>query len=200
MSEQIQENQELEDKRKNSDFIQFYRKNLHTLRDIIDLDPTAAKIFFFITEQMDRANALVCSSKVLEEYTRLGRTTIYNKLKFLQEKGFLQIFKSGVSNVFVLNDDIVWTSWNTGKDYCVFDHAKVILSKSEQEKNASMKFRAEFKKTAINKSDKLQLSGIYKNVKSYNDLKTANTLPEDILDDVLVDDNSDLEALGLHRH
>lgn len=202
MSEQTPINPELEEKRKNNDFIQLYRKNLYTLRDIIGLDPTAAKIFFFITEQMDRANALVCSSEVLEEYTGLTRMTVYKKIKFLQEKGFLQVFKSGVSNVFVMNDEIVWSSWNTGKEYCLFDHAKVIISKSEQERIASQKLKAEFKKTAINKNDKLELSGIYKNAKSYDDLKTSNkeVLPEDNFENILVDDNTDFDKLNLHRH
>ena len=60
----------------------------------------------------------------------LSEPTISRAIKLLQtadenELPYLEVLKSGGTNVFILNPDIVWSAWKTGKDHCLFGQAKV---------------------------------------------------------------------------
>ena len=55
---------------------------------------------------------------------------------------YLEILKSGGTNVFVLNPEIVWSAWKTGKDYCLFGNAKILITTDEQD--LSVKKRLNF--------------------------------------------------------
>ena len=108
------------------------------VRDLIKISSPAALIFMFLAEQADRTNAVVASGKALASYLQLSEPTVSRALKLLskREEGkepYLEIIKSGGTNVFVLNPDIVWSAWKTGKDYCLFGNAKVLVSTNEQD-------------------------------------------------------------------
>ena len=60
--------------------------------------------------------------------TKLLQTADENELPYLE------VLKSGGTNVFILNPDIVWSAWKTGKDHCLFGQAKVLVTASEQDK------------------------------------------------------------------
>ncbi|MCH5204512.1 MAG: replication/maintenance protein RepL [Oscillospiraceae bacterium] len=95
--------------------------------------PSAFAIFDFLVEKADKYNAVICSPKVFEEALGLSQATVYRAVKVLQEKKFIDIKKSGTSNVYMLNKELVWKSWGTNYRYAEFG-AKIILSESEQEK------------------------------------------------------------------
>ena len=65
-----------------------------------------------------------------------GRT-ISRAIKYLKDNGFLYIYKSGTSNVYVANKNLVWNSWGNNREYCEFP-ANIVLSKSEQEERAKV--------------------------------------------------------------
>ena len=117
---------------KNSDFVQLYRKNMPAVRDAIREQPVAAEIFMFLSEHMNYNNAVVASDTILQEMTGKSRTTIYRAKKFLVDKGYLTIMKSGNSNVYALNPNLVWSSWRTNKKYCEFD-GTILISRSENQ-------------------------------------------------------------------
>jgi DNA-binding transcriptional regulator YdaS (Cro superfamily) len=92
----------------------------------------------FLAEQADRTNAVVASGKALAQLLKISEPTISRALKILSEKKdgkepYLEILKSGGTNVFVLNPNIIWSAWKTGKDYCLFGNAKILLSTNEQD-------------------------------------------------------------------
>jgi biotin operon repressor len=81
---------------------------------------------------MDTRNALVISQQALADMLDLGRTTIHVCTVYLKEKKALTVFKSGNTNVYALNSQIVWQDSAEAKRYAHFD-AKVYLTEKEQE-------------------------------------------------------------------
>lgn len=119
-SQETEDRAQEEIDKKNHNFVQFKRPAMKYFRNLIKESPLSAQIFSFLTEYMDFRNAVVCSSKVLEEYFEVSRTSVYRALKFLEQKHFLIIGKSGSTNVFTINPEIVWSSYANNKRYCEF--------------------------------------------------------------------------------
>ncbi len=122
----------------NSNFVQFYRNEMHGLRELIATDPKAANLFMLLTEKMDTENALVVSQEVLAEFLKVSKRTVIRQINLLKEKGFIQILKSGTSNIYLVNANIAWTTSGDRKQYAKFK-ANVLVSKSEQEYNLKTK-------------------------------------------------------------
>ena len=121
-----------------SPFTSFYQVNKEHSEDLMWLlnkNPNAYKILLFLCDHMDKYNAVMCSYQVFQEYFSIGRTTASNAIKLLKEHGFIYIYKSGTSNVYVANPDLVWNSWGNNMQYCEFP-ANIILSASEQEERS----------------------------------------------------------------
>ena len=109
------------------------------------INPHALDILFFLVNHMDGTNAVICSQVLLMDYFGLSRSTVVKCIQDLKEHGLICIAKTGSSNVYYLNDDLNWTSYDTNHKHCKF-LANVILSYSEQEKT-------NYQKTAITASD-----------------------------------------------
>ena len=84
----------------------------------------------FICEHMDGYNALMASYQVFMDYTGKGRTTCSNAIKYLYDNGYVDILKSGTSNVYIINQAIAWTSYGNQKQYCKFN-GNILISASE---------------------------------------------------------------------
>ena len=63
----------------------------------------------------------------------MSEATISRAIKVLIEKELIERLNSGGTNVFVLNPDVVWSAWKTGKTHCLFGNAKVLVSHDEQD-------------------------------------------------------------------
>jgi hypothetical protein len=123
---------EKSDKRKNKDFIMVFRDNMSNLRWLMKESGIASSILSFIMEHMDNYNALVCSYDVFQEYFSVSKDTVRRAIKLLKEKSFINILKSGRSNIYVVNQDIAWSSWGNQKKYCKFA-GNILISKSEND-------------------------------------------------------------------
>lgn len=130
----------LED-RKNEDFVQLYKKNMPEMRWLAKKNGLAASVMLFLMEYMDNKNALVCSYDVLQEYFECSRMTLYRAIKLLEENGFIGVLKSGNSNMYVVNHEIAWSSWNNKKKYAKIDGT--ILVSHKENKDFSMKRQTE---------------------------------------------------------
>ena len=82
---EFENEQELEERRKNRDFIQVYKSQIKYLRKLTSKDPAATEIFLFLMEHMNKSNAVVCSYKVFEEALGLSKSTVYRAVKTLKE-------------------------------------------------------------------------------------------------------------------
>lgn len=113
----------------------------------------AAGIFLYFARKSDKYNKVICSYKVLQEQFNVSERTIGRAIQCLEENGLITIYKTGTSNVYVLDNNITWKSDGWRNEYCEFD-ATVILARSEQrkERSAKMKERAKKKKEADGKN------------------------------------------------
>lgn len=118
-----------------SSFYQVNKDNSEYLRSCLKENPKALELLFFIFDHMDKYNAVICSYKVFQEALGMGQATVARAIKYLKEHGFLYVYKTGTSNVYVANKDLVWNSWGNNVEYCEFP-ANVVLSKSEQEERS----------------------------------------------------------------
>ncbi len=114
-------------------FMVFKKAGSPLLRDLIDKSPSACSLFLFLAEQADRTNAIVASGKALAAALNMSEATISRAIKVLIEKELIERLNSGGTNVFVLNPDVVWSAWKTGKTHCLFGNAKVLVSHDEQD-------------------------------------------------------------------
>ena len=120
---------------KNSPYDRWTQFNLEHTKELMWLalnHPKAHAILYFLVDQMDNYNAVMCSYKVIEEVLGVGKATVTRNIKVLKDKGFISILKSGTSNVYAINHSVYWKTWGNKKQYSKFP-ANVILSLSEQE-------------------------------------------------------------------
>ena len=68
----------------------------------------------------------------------MSKATIQRSVAYLKEHGFLYVYKTGTSNVYVANKELVWNSWGNNVEYCEFP-ANIVLSASEQEQHAKVR-------------------------------------------------------------
>lgn len=129
----------------NKPFYQFYKHNFKTIRKALRDNPLAANLFLFLVDNMDSKNALLVSQKALEEVLEVGRTSIYNAVKYLVKNQFIKVLKSGTSNIYCVNADIVWTQRADKKVHAKFE-AAVYLTASEQDDDVKTKIQSEFQK------------------------------------------------------
>lgn len=124
-----------EEERK-SPFRSFYQVNAENnryLMELADAQPKALKILLFIFEHMDNYNALMCSHKVFQEQFGYSAATVKRCVKFLKEHGYIHVYKSGTSNVYVANNNLAWKSYGRNAKFCKFP-ANIMLTLSEQER------------------------------------------------------------------
>ena len=98
---------------------------------LIRKSPVAYDVYLFILDKMDQKNALVCSMSVFCEALGFSRQTISKAIKVLKERQFIDVRKSGTTNVYLLNSELAWKSWGNGYKYAEFN-ANVLLSASDQ--------------------------------------------------------------------
>lgn len=126
---------EQQERERKSPFNNWYQINSNHSDDLIWVvkeNPNAFRVFLFLLNHMDKYNAVMCSYQVLQEALDIGRTTASTAIKFLKEHGFIHVYKSGTSNVYITNPDIAWKSWGNNRQYCEFP-ANVLISASEQD-------------------------------------------------------------------
>ena len=140
LQEEQQAQEEEEKERRKSPFQRFYqinKDNSEYLRSCLKENPKALEMLLFIFDHMDKYNAVVCSYKVFQEALEMSKATVQRSIKYLKENGFVHIYRTGTSNVYVANKDLVWNSWGKNTQYCEFP-ANIVLSKTEQEDKAKV--------------------------------------------------------------
>lgn len=115
----------------NRDFVQFYRKHITDIAALGRADPLALAIWLWIVERMGSDNALVCSMTPIVEHFKKSRQTVSKKISFLKKSRYLDIFKSGTTNIYVINAELAWTTNAERRTHAEF-RASVVLSASEQ--------------------------------------------------------------------
>ena len=102
-------------------------------------------IMDFLASKMDNYNAVICSYRVMQEVFGYSQATIARAIKLLKEHKYIDVKKSGTSNIYMLNKHLYWNSWGTNYIYAEFD-AKVIIAASEQDKDTQAQIKTEIQK------------------------------------------------------
>lgn len=118
------------EEQKNKNFIQLYRNHVDDITNLALENSTAFKILMLLIKHMDGNNALCVSMVSLGEILHISRQAISKNIKYLKDNGWVCVLKNGTSNVYIVNPDIVWTSYSNQKNYCKFQ-ANVLLSGTE---------------------------------------------------------------------
>jgi Fe2+ or Zn2+ uptake regulation protein len=102
--------------------------------------PIAYRIFKFLINNMDGYNAVVCSYQVLQECFSISKPTVTRAIKLLKEKQYVDVHKSGTTNVYTVNKQLAWNSWGSNYKYAKFS-ANIIISEGEQAEVKAVKHK-----------------------------------------------------------
>lgn len=133
---------ELTEEQRNKNFVMMYRDHMPELRWLMKKSGIASSILNFIMEHMDNKNALCCSYQVFIDYFDISKDTVRRSIKLLKDNGFIDVLKSGTSNVYIVNEEVAWTSWENQKKYCKFQ-GNILISAVE---NKDYYYRSQFDK------------------------------------------------------
>ena len=125
--------QQLTDEDKNSGFVQVYGKGWKRLRALIQVSPTAARLYAFLAEHIDGATgAVVVSQGVLAEELGVSEMTIRRQTKWLEDQSALVRIRVGSGvYAYALDPEEVWRSWNSKKDLAAFS-TRTLVRKSDR--------------------------------------------------------------------
>lgn len=159
--------EEAEAEKKNQDFFMFFKKTgSPVFRKLMAASPIAARLFLFLAESADRTNAIVASGRALAAATGASEPSISRAIKTLVDGKLIERLKTGGSNVFILNPEIIWSSWATGKDYCMFGNAKVLVSKGEQDLVMQKRLTVMLEKTKAKSLEHIDEDGVITNTQA----------------------------------
>lgn len=117
-----------------SNFVQVNRDMYKAEDWLMKNSPVAYRIFRFLVNNMDAYNAVICSYQVIMEALEIGQATVARAIKLLKDRQYIEIYKTGTSNVYSINKNLVWSSWGSNYKYAKFG-ANIILSENEQKEN-----------------------------------------------------------------
>lgn len=120
----------MKEEQKNKNFVQLYREHIDDIARLAKENPSAYELFMLLIKHMDGTNALTVSNVALSEILQVATRTVQRAVKYLKDNGWICVLKSGTTNVYIVNPDIAWTSYENQKQYCKFS-ANVLLASSE---------------------------------------------------------------------
>ncbi|MGO1653200.1 helix-turn-helix domain-containing protein [Senegalia sp. (in: firmicutes)] len=127
-------------------FVQVNKATYKLEDKLMQENPLAYRIWRFLVNNMDHYNAIIASYSVLMEQFDTSRSTLYRAIKVLENGEYIKIYKSGTSNVYALNDKMVWNSYGTNLKYSKFS-ANVLISESEQDEEIQKTIKTKKEKT-----------------------------------------------------
>lgn len=148
------------ERKKKSPYKEFVQVNKATYKAedwLMSKSPVAYRIFRFLANNMDGYNAVVCSYQVLQEQFDVSKETIRKSIKLLKDKQYIDIYKSGSSNVYAINKEMYWNSWGTNHKYAKFG-ANIILSETEQEEYKTIETKKVKESKVVKKDNEKETS------------------------------------------
>lgn len=101
---------EMFEREKRSPFKNFVQvnKDYYEAEDwLLEKSPIAYRIFKFLVNNMDGYNAVVCSQTVIQDEFQISRPTVSRAIKMLKDRKYLDIYKTGSSNVYAISKYLV---------------------------------------------------------------------------------------------
>jgi DNA-binding transcriptional ArsR family regulator len=134
----------------NVGYAQIYHAWWPIQRAMISEYPTALRVFTWLAEIIDKRNGVVVSYPAMSVALKLHKRTLMRAVAYLVDKKVVKILKSGNTNVYYLNDRIIWKDLANIKDKYSKFSAEVYVVASEQEPE----FRSQLMGHAVEKRPK----------------------------------------------
>jgi len=108
--------------KRNEGFVQVYDKGWRRIRELIQANPQAARLYAYLAQHIDPAcGAVVASQELLAEELGVSRRTIIRHAAYLEEVGALVKIKvGGLVWAYALDPTEVWRSWEDKKATAAF--------------------------------------------------------------------------------
>ena len=132
-AQDIEREAEEKERKKNPPFVQLTKNKMPDLRRHLRANPLAVEIFLFIAQNMGSNNILICSMNAIIEETGKSKATVGRAIKYLKDENILYAVKFGSCSGYALDGQYVWTTFNHPGRYAVFENARAIASKSENQ-------------------------------------------------------------------
>lgn len=141
---------DMEEERKNRDFVQVYPKGWKRLRWLIQTNPTAAKLYSWVAEHMDPdGGALVVSQVVMAEALGVSEITVRRLTKWLEENHVMVRVRVGSGvYAYALDPEEVWRAWDTTKEHAVFRTKTLVKKKDRHNAQVARRIRMMMKEAA----------------------------------------------------
>jgi hypothetical protein len=140
---------------RNEPFFQFRKHNFKILQKMYHEYPKAGELFTFLVENMnERTNSLIVSQLALSTVLDCSVKTTYRATKYLIDNQYIKIIKSGSTNIYCVNADIVWTRSAEGLEYARFNSAVYVVV-NEQEEVVKQEIKKSYEKH-VNTSEKVK--------------------------------------------
>ena len=122
-----------EARRSNRDFTQVYGKGWARIRELIDTNPSAARIYTFLAEHMTGTEgAVVVSQDVMADALKMHVITVKRHTKALEQQGALVRIRVGTGvYAYALDPNEIWKSWDDKKELAAFT-TKTLVKKSDR--------------------------------------------------------------------
>lgn len=138
---------------KNEPFFQFRKHNFAILEKMYREYPKAGELFvFFVKNMNEKTNSLVISQESIGKVLQCSRMSTHRILKYLIDNQYIKIIKSGTTNIYCVNADIVWTQSPEGLKYAKFN-STIYVFEDEQEEIIKQEIKKSYEKH-VNTSEK----------------------------------------------
>lgn len=117
-------------RRQNGGFTQVYEAGWKRLQTLLLDRPELARIYAFFAEQMGPDGTISVSRQTMADIFNVSEKTITRHTKALEEMGAIVILKIGNANVYCLDPNEVWKSFDNAKPYAAFN-TRTLVGKSE---------------------------------------------------------------------
>ncbi len=118
-------------RRSNREFTQVYPKGWKRLQGLIRTNPSAARVFAFLAENMDgHIGVVVVSQDVIAAELGVHRRTIIRLTKTLEDEGALVRIRVGTGvYAYALDPTEIWKSWDDKKELAAFNTRTLVAKK-----------------------------------------------------------------------
>lgn len=129
---------EAEEGKRNRGFTQIYPRGWARLRELIQHQPTAARLYAFLAENIDDSGSVTAAQSVLADCLDVSEITIRRQTKWLEDHGAIVRIRVGNGvYAYALDPEEIWSTWDSKKDHAVF-RTKTLVKKGDRE-NAHVK-------------------------------------------------------------
>ena len=129
----IQQNADLQEERKNRDFVQVYGPGFRRIRQLAKENAGAATLYALFAEHIDAScGAVIADQDFLASNLGVSTRTIRRYIDYLENAGAVtKIPLNGNINAYALNPNEVWKGYDNGKDYAAFKTKTLVQKNGE---------------------------------------------------------------------